>query len=552
MSRHLQKYNLLATVILAIGLLAAIFPAQATDNRALKPVQMGAKRVALVIGNDHYKAVAPLQNAVADARAMAEALSRAGFNVTLKTDANLSAMKQAVREFKSNLSGGDEAVFFYSGHGVQLGSANYLLPTDIVSEDEEQVKDDAIPLQRVLDDLQDQKVKFALAIIDACRDNPFKGKGRSIGGARGLAPTSAANGQMVIFSAGNGQQALDRLGENDQQANGVFTRVFLEEMQKPGVEVHQVLRNVRSRVVGMARSVNHDQMPALYDQVEGDFLFYPSTVSRVSEVSELPKPASANVKTKEQIEDEYWDLIKGSNELAGFEQYLNDYPDGRYAGLAKLRIGKLRNSAVSLNQTTPVLRTPQTVSEPEMVRIPGKNFEIGKYEVTQKEWRDVMGSNPSRFSSCGDNCPVENVSWDDIKKFLQKINAKTGKQYRLPSEVEWEYACYGGHKTEYCGSNDIGSVAWYGGSYLVPPTGNSASKTHPIGQKQANSFGLYDMSGNVWEWVQDCYNGDCGYRVLRGGSWFNESRKARVADRTRNVPGVQGSVNGFRLARTLR
>ena len=239
--------------------------------------QANGARVALVIGNDHYQRVSPLDNAVTDAGSMAEALRKAGFEVTFKTNTDLAAMKLAVRQFKNTLSGGDDAIFYYAGHGVQIGATNYLLPVDINNESEEQVKDDAIPLQRLLDDMQDQKVKFGLVIIDACRDNPFKGSGRGIGGTRGLAPpTSAANGQMVIFSAGNGQEALDKLGKTDREKNGVFTRVFLDEMQKPGAEVHQVLREVRSRVKELAQSVGHDQMPAFYDQVDGDFYFFPN------------------------------------------------------------------------------------------------------------------------------------------------------------------------------------------------------------------------------------------------------------------------------------
>jgi hypothetical protein len=146
------------------------------------------------------------------------------------------------------------------------------LPVDITGESEEQIKDDGIQLQRILDDMSERKAKFTLDMIDACRDNPFKSAGRSIGG-RGLTPTTAATGQMVIFSAGSGQQALDKLGPTDKNKNGVFTRVFLKEMQKPGVSLDKVVRNVRNDVVNMAKSVGHEQVPAIYDQVVGEFYF---------------------------------------------------------------------------------------------------------------------------------------------------------------------------------------------------------------------------------------------------------------------------------------
>ena len=113
-------------------------------------------------------------------------------------------------------------------------------------------------------------------------------------------------------------------------------------------------------------------------------------------------------------------------------------------------------------------------SSPAMIRIPGKNYEISKYEVTQAEWKAVMGDNPSQFSQCGDNCPVEQVSWDDVQIFLQKLAEKTGKEYRLPTNAEWEYACMGEGETDYCGGNDLDAIAWY--------DENSNGTTHPVGQ----------------------------------------------------------------------
>ena len=231
----------------------------------------GRKR-ALVIGNNNYRSVQPLANAAEDAKSMAENLQSVGYQVTLRLDLNEKEMKAALRNFSVQVEGGDEVLFFFAGHGVQLGSSNYLLPIDITGENEAQVRDEAIQLQRILDDMSERKAKLTLAMIDACRDNPFKTTGRAIGG-RGLAPTTAATGQMVIFSAGTGQQALDRLGPMDKSKNGLFTRIFIKEMQKPGLSVDRVLRNVRNEVVELAKSVGHEQVPAIYDQVVGDFYF---------------------------------------------------------------------------------------------------------------------------------------------------------------------------------------------------------------------------------------------------------------------------------------
>ena len=231
-----------------------------------------ANRKALVIGNDTYKSVTKLLNAREDAKAIASNLIAVGYKVTLQLDLNEKEMKAALRTFSSQVQGGDEVMFFFAGHGVQVGSTNYLLPTDIGGESEAQVRDEAIQLQRVLDDMTEKKAKFTLAIIDACRDNPFKSAGRNIGG-RGLAPTTAATGQMVVFSAGSGQQALDRLGNNDKNKNGVFTRTFIKEMQQPGISIDRIVKNVRNEVAELAKTIGHEQVPAIYDQVLGDFYF---------------------------------------------------------------------------------------------------------------------------------------------------------------------------------------------------------------------------------------------------------------------------------------
>lgn len=251
----------------------ALIPAAISSYKVPKlEAVVYSRRKALVIGNNSYRNVERLKTAGEDARAMAEGLKRVGYKVTLKTDLDLSGMKETIRNFKAQVQGGDEVLIFYAGHGVQIGNTNFLLPIDITAQSEEQVKDDAIELQRLLDDLVEKRAKFTLAMIDACRDNPFKSAGRSLGG-RGLSPTTAATGQMIVFSAGAGQQALDNLGPNDKSKNGVFTRVFLKQLDIPGVTVDRLVRNVRAEIVALAKSVGREQVPAIYDQVVGDFYF---------------------------------------------------------------------------------------------------------------------------------------------------------------------------------------------------------------------------------------------------------------------------------------
>ncbi|MCQ2251645.1 MAG: formylglycine-generating enzyme family protein [Bacteroidales bacterium] len=183
------------------------------------------------------------------------------------------------------------------------------------------------------------------------------------------------------------------------------------------------------------------------------------------------------------------------------------------------------------------------------------DYYVGKYEVTQKLWKAVMGNSPSYFK--GDDLPVEQVSWNDVQEFLRKLNSITGKNFRLPTEAEWEYAARGGNKSrgyKYSGSNDINEVAWY--------TTNSHDKgTSKVGSFAPNELGIYDMSGNVWEWCQDWYDNysstsqsnptgpSSGFRrVLRGGGWYDDAGLCRVSCRNGYTPGNRFSFISFRLA----
>ena len=186
-------------------------------------------------------------------------------------------------------------------------------------------------------------------------------------------------------------------------------------------------------------------------------------------------------------------------------------------------------------------------------------FLLGMYQVTQKQWVEVMGSNPSGFK--GDDLPVESVSWNDVQEFIKKLNHMEGTdKYRLPSEAEWEYACRAGTTTRYYfgdGESKLGDYAWY--------RENSGSKTHPVGQKKPNPWGLYDMYGNVWEWCQDMWHDgysapsdgsawECrssSYRVIRGGSLGNGVGYCRSAIRRLSVPGSRNNSIGFRVLRKL-
>lgn len=201
----------------------------------------------------------------------------------------------------------------------------------------------------------------------------------------------------------------------------------------------------------------------------------------------------------------------------------------------------------------------------------GYEFYMGKYEVTQAQWQAVMGNNPSYFKNCP-QCPVEQVSWNDAQEFMKKLNAlNDGFTYRLPSEAEWEYACRAGTTTAFAfGDSLSSSQANFNGNYPYggAPKGEYKAKTTPVGSYQANGFGLYDMHGNVWEWVEDIYQnnynglatdssanvsrGDSSARVLRGGCWINGGRDLRSAVRIRLSAGNRSYVSGFRVVASAK
>ena len=219
-----------------------------------------------------------------------------------------------------------------------------------------------------------------------------------------------------------------------------------------------------------------------------------------------------------------------------------------------ISIEMVKVEAGSFNMgATPEMQAPYEVEKPVHRVTLTNNYYIGKYEVTQALWQAVMGSNPSYFK--GDDLPVEQVSWNDCQDFISKLNAMTGKRFRLPSEAEWEYAARGGKKSrgyQYSGSNTLGDVAWY--------EGNSGSKTHAVGTKQPNELGIYDMTGNVYEWCQDWYGSyssspqtnpigavSGSSRVDRGGSWFFTAKHCRSSYRFNLTPGYRLNFLGLRL-----
>lgn len=305
------------------------------------PSHAEARRLALVIGNDNYQFTEKLANAGHDADAMAQALQAAGFTVTRHRDLTRDALFKAVDAFALSVAKDDEVAVFYSGHGVQIDAAPFLLPVDIQADSARQVTRDALALDSLVADLS--KARYTLVVVDACRNNPFAARGlRSLGAERGLQPIEPPEGTAILLSAGRGQTALDTLGPKDTERNGVFTRELLRAMKTPGLQVRDLLLQVRDAVEQRAATVSHKQRPALIDESRGQFYFHPPAAS-------APAPASTTAAVSEAlvIEIAYWNSVQEQGGAQELQLYLRRYPNGRFADLAQARLARLTSVAAA-------------------------------------------------------------------------------------------------------------------------------------------------------------------------------------------------------------
>jgi hypothetical protein len=236
-----------------------------------------AKRVAFVIGIDQYDNLEPrqqLKKAVGDASAVGETFKTLGYDVIETNNVSRLDFLRQWQGFLNRIEPGDEVGFYFAGHGVEIGGLNFLLPRDvprIASGEEEVLKASALSFSSLLEQVRDRNPRMSLYIIDACRDNPFvDGRGRSIGGTRGLTLVKPPSGTFIMFSAGAGETALDRLSESDPNPNSIYTRTLLPLLKSPGV-ITDIARKVRRDVRDLASTANHVQTPAYYDEVIGEF-----------------------------------------------------------------------------------------------------------------------------------------------------------------------------------------------------------------------------------------------------------------------------------------
>ncbi len=662
--------RLVAACTLCLGVCLAALPARAET------------RVALVIGNSDYALISALANPENDAALMAETLRAVGFEVIEANNADRRGMARAIREFGKRLRrAGPEAVglFYYAGHGVQASGANYLIPLGAPVDTEADLEIEAVSAAWVLGQMEYAGNALNVVILDACRNNPFKGSFRA--STRGLARMNAPSGSLVAYAAAPGQVAADGAG-----ANSPYTAALVAAMREPGLPLEQVFKRVR---VAVEAATGEQQTPWEESSLKGDFYFVPqgSTVT-------VTPPGAPPAFDARALELALWETVKDSADPADFEDYLAQYPRGVFSGSAKRRLaaltavaalppaapgftvtemdgtyyavkrsnlragpgtefaklgrlspgdevevtgkvkgkswyriameggteafvfasllteGKPADKQVAVGTYPKAGRQPETFKDcaecPEMVVVPagrfrmgdlsgggaddekpvhavniGYQFAVGRFEVTRGEFAAFVkdtgynasggcfyytgskwvesGSKSWRSPGFGqsDRDPVVCVSWNDAKAYLDWLGRKAGVTYRLLSEAEWEYAARAGTTTAYnTGSSISKGQAKYG----------SRDKTVRVGSYRPNAFGLYDVHGNVWEWVEDCWNDsysgapvdgsawlrdNCRKQVLRGGSWLNKPWNLRSAYRARTSTVKRSGSNGFRVARTL-
>jgi formylglycine-generating enzyme required for sulfatase activity len=628
---------------------------------------LAAKRTALVIGNSNY-AASPLANPVNDATDMARALRQIGFDVIIEINADERTIKKSIDLFFTRLKQSQIGLFYFAGHGMQIGGHNYLIPVNADISTASDVEYESVDAGRVLGKMETAGNRLNIVILDACRDNPFKRSFRT--GSQGLAQMDAPKGSIIAYATSPGGVAADGSGRN-----GIYTKYLLQNIGRPGLTIQEFFNEAGRSVM---EETNDKQIPwvsstpvprvFLAGGMPGDQDLQPVRPQPAQPSPTIPDKAQLYVVTDPgggevrimNIVEKYYDGIeldpgryKLEGSMAGYRTktgWITIDGPGDVDVTLTLTPETAAPAVAAPSVTPPAQTTPRTdpaASQPasaagqtsspragdvwkepmtgmEFVWVPGgcymmgsplagktsqlnmekkplwyralavvssilpygcvssstnnrsyvdihgyyenetpahevclDGFWIGKYEVSQGQWKKIMGNNPSHFKS-GDDFPVENVSWNDAKAYIQKLSRESGNRFALPTEAQWEYAARSGGKNEkYAGGSNVDSVAWYW------DWDNSGRKTHRVGTKAPNGLDIYDMSGNVREWCEDVYDNNAyskhtrsnpvvasggSARVNRGGSWNNSPKNVRAADRGWLSPAIRGSYLGFRLA----
>lgn len=525
----------------------------------------------------------------------------------------------------------------FAGHGIERGGQAYLIPSDArLTDDVSLLEQSAVSVEWMHRRIRAAQLAQVIVLLDACRNDP---SGRAdapnpltdsyVRGFNFDVRNREVQAFATIYATAVGQRAY----EYQEKKQGYFTWAVIEGLkgraanERGEVTLAGLVRYVQDVVpkrIAIDLGASKQQRPfAVIEGYRADELLV--TVSAPPNVTNsadnTTSKLGATLEDAGAVEAEYWEMIKKSTEATEFREYLKEYPQGRYVQLARLKLRQIEAAKSNRNNSDAGVSQPSGGNQPgstttdgtkaapgvgtivrnqmgmEFVYVPAgsfmmgsdrgvgeqpmhqvsfqQGFYIGRYEVTQAQWKLVMNNNPSRFK--GNNYPVETVSWNDAQEFIRRLNARgDGFIYRLPSEAEWEYAARAGAATTYFWGDDANQACGYANVADQASKHNLKVKcrdeyvvTAPVGSFQPNAFGLYDVTGNVWEWCEDWYQenysgasadgsawlngGEQKYRVLRGGSWDEGFVGVfRPVFRFRGTPDDRNSTYGLRLIAVIR
>jgi len=542
-------------------------------------------RYALVIGNGDYGSnFSKLTNPPNDAKLVSKALTDAGFKVTTVINANQKAMKKAVVEFgKALTAAGPESVglFYYAGHGVQVEGVNYLIPTGAAIQSQADVDIEAVNTDSVLQQMEFAGNRMNIIILDACRNNPLPAGNRSA--ENGLARIDAPTGSFIAYSTAPGATAADGKGSNSP-----YSLALADAIEKQKVPLEQLFRDVR---VNVMNATGQKQVPWDSSSLTGEFYFKkpdgsapaqqsaalapapapaPQPAAQSEGTSKAPEPSVAPGKVFRDCPDcpELVSIPPGSFTMGMSPGDEADRPEEKPAHKVTIKPFALMTKEVTRDQFA------------AFAKATGRDGGGGCFKADGGEgkWDDNADYMKPGIEQQG-NHPVVCVSDHDAEEYAAWLSQKTGKRYRLPSEAEWEYAARAGKKTSWPwgnGEEDTGCKvvnAMDSSGHKKYPI-NEAMKcddnfamTAPVGSFPPNNFGLYDMLGNVWEVVSDCWHATykgapadgssweedsgCAKHPMRGGAWLENLWDTRYSARWEDETDDHNTSIGFRLARDL-
>lgn len=566
-----------ALISIAIGLSLSSVTTAAAD-----------KRIALVVGNSAYVNIPRLENPRNDAKLIADTLRTLGFTLVggnAQLDLDKEGLDRAVQDFGGQLQGADVALFYYAGHGIGIRGTNFLVPVGANPTREADVDFQMLDSNLVLRQMEGAGAKLNIVILDACRNNPFSGRGlRS--STSGLSQMQAPEGTVISFATQPGNVALD-----GADGNSPYTTALAKAMRKPGLDIFRTFNEVGLAVSAATAGA---QKPFLTSSpIQGEFFFGPPNPAAQAAVAAIAAPSQPDLALQA------WSVIQNSTSVAVIEDFIRQFSTTPYGSMARARLEELRktqvavaappaapqvatppappsgpNATAGLFQSGPLNAPPAQNQErvlrpkdvfrdcdvcPEMVVVPAgtftmgsppsergrtgdegpehlvafaRPFAVGKFSVTFAEWDACVagggcnGYRPGDLDWGRDRQPVINVNWNDAKAYVAWLARKTGKPYRLLTESEREYVTRAGTRSAYwTGAVISGRQANYN---ATAQNGPYLRRSNSVDSYEPNPWGLYQVHGNIEEWTEDCYSENYNVSPTDGSAWVQSDCKFRV------------------------